>query len=257
MKKYNILNMVKFQIMSDIHIENLEDDLKIEDFIQPSTEILILAGDIGRVTKYKQLENFLKKICPFFEIVLYVLGNHEYYRVDNIKPKTMDEIILDLNSIKNNIPNLYILNRNSVIIDNVCITGCTLWSHVNINIPSFIVRIPYINSTKYNYLFQRDLNYIENMISYCQKKSLKLLVVTHHSPTFTVGLKKENDKYKTLYYNNLDNLLCSTKVHTWVCGHTHKNFDIITSRGTRVVSNQKGKLKDKVYGFSLNKIIEV
>lgn len=249
--------MVRFQIMSDLHIENFADDLNIEDFILPSAEVLILAGDIGRVHKYTQLEKFLKKLSVSFQIVLYVLGNHEYYRCDNIVPKNMEDILRDLETIKKDIHNLYILNRNSVVIDDTCIVGCTLWSQTSINIPSFIVRIPYMNMFKYNSLFQQDLNYIENMISYCQKKSLKLLVVTHHCPTFTVGTKRDNDKYKSLYCSSLDRLLYSSKVHTWVCGHTHKNFDVKTKNGTRLVSNQKGKPKDNVNDYSLTKIIVV
>jgi predicted phosphodiesterase len=71
--------MVKFQIMSDLHIETLSNNLCIDNFVRKSADILILAGDIGRVHKYEQLERFLKDLCPRFEIVLYVLGNHEYY----------------------------------------------------------------------------------------------------------------------------------------------------------------------------------
>lgn len=249
--------MVQFQIMSDLHIENLADNVSIEDFIKPSADILILAGDIGRVHKYNQLENFLKNLCPKFQFVLYVLGNHEYYRVDGIKIKTMDGILEDINQIKSQISNLYILNRSSVIIDDVCVAGCTLWSQANVNIPPYIVRIPEMNISKYNYLFNEDRTYIENMIKYCQNKKLKLLVVTHHCPSYLLGLRKKNDKYRSLYCSNLEYILDRKKIHTWVCGHVHNNFDIISRNGTRLVSNQKGKPKDGVINYFLDKVITV
>ena len=96
------------------------------------------------------------------------------------------------------------------------------------------------------------------MIDYASDNNLKLLVVTHHCPTYScLKASRKTDKYRSLYASDLDYLLSSCKVHTWVCGHVHTNFDFITEGGTRVVSNQKGKPKDKVPDFSLEKIIEV
>lgn len=249
--------MVKFQIMSDIHIETLADNLSIEDFVNPCADILILAGDIGRVHKYTQLENFLKKLCQKFEIVLYVLGNHEYYRVDGVVPKGMEDILQDVEKIKDQIPNLYILNRTSVVIEDVCIAGCTLWSQATYDVPQYIVKIPGMDTNKYNYLFDQDRRYIESMINYCSVKNLKLLAVTHHCPTFSMGRRKKSDRYKSLYCSNLDYLLDKNKVHTWVCGHVHVNFDVRTKNGTRLVSNQKGKPRDGVTDYVLDKVITV
>lgn len=249
--------MVNFQIMSDIHIETFSENLLIENFVTPSAEILILAGDIGRVHRYNQLENFLINLCSKFEIVLYVLGNHEYYRVDGVIPKSMEDILIDIEKIKAKIPNLYILNRKSVIIEDVCISGCTLWSRAIVDIPPYRVRILGMNMAKYNSLFDQDRIYIESMINYCQKKKLKLLVVTHHCPTFSLTRQKKSDKYKSLYCSNLDYLLDGKKVHTWVCGHIHFNFDVRMKNGMRLVSNQKGKQRDMVANYVLNKIITV
>jgi len=251
------LSAVKFQIVSDLHIEIEDENIDPLTFITPSADVLILAGDIGRIHKYDQLKGFLTKICKHFQIVLYVLGNHEYYRVGNLPAKTMEELFEDITCIKKEIPNLYILNRNSVIIEDVCIVGCTLWSQAIVDVPPFIVRVKNINIEKYNSMFRHDLCYIENMIDYCQQKSLKLVVVTHHCPTYSVAQNKKDDKYKSLYASNLDNLLSAQKVHTWICGHIHRNFDFYTKNSTHLVSNQKGKLKDKVIDFSKCKVITV
>jgi predicted phosphodiesterase len=252
--------MVNFQIMSDLHLETFDEDQSVLSFITPRSKILILAGDIGRIHKYNQLETFLKEVCKHFEIVLYVLGNHEYYKVDNIPVKSMEELLEDVTKIKLDIDNLYILNRTSVIIDDVCIAGCTLWSQAIIDIPQFIVRIPGMNTLKYNTMFKQDLNYIEEMVKLCNTRKLKLVVVTHHCPTYLVGRKRsrdKKDKYQSLYVSNLDYLLDSNRVHTWICGHVHKNFDFYTKNGTRLVCNQKGKPHDNLISFSKEKIISV
>ena len=85
------------------------------------------------------------------------------------------------------------------------------------------------------------------MIKYCQTKNYKLLVVTHYCPSYNLlgrGYDPQNrglDRYSCLYASNLDHLLSKEKVHTWVFGHSHQNYDYITPTGTRVVSNQRAK----------------
>lgn len=249
--------MLNVQIMSDLHIEVLEETPEIEEYITPKADILILAGDIGRINKYEQLSLFLKKLCPKFKHVLYVLGNHEYYRVKGTRNKSMQQLFEELSKLQDEIKNLHILNRSSVIIDDVCIIGCTLWSEVLLEVPKFIVRVSGMSTEKYLSLYNQDVNYIEYMIEYCKKLNLKLVVVTHHCPTYQVSRTRDEDTYKSLYFSNLDRLLTKEKVNTWICGHNHFNFDYITEGGTHLVSNQKGKPKDNTVGFSKEKLINM
>lgn len=251
--------MSRFQIMSDLHIEfkkgGIVDPLSL---IKPTADILILAGDIGSLYKLKQLEDFLTKVCTHFESVLYVPGNHEYYIVKNNKPTYFTQLSKRLYALESKIKNLYILNRTSVRIGDVCIVGCTLWSKPLVKIPKFIVRIAGMTTEKYEKMFNDDVNYIQRMIKYCKEKNLKLLVVTHHCPTYDVIQgKKKKDKFISLYASELDHLLKREDVHTWVCGHIHQNFDYITEGGTRLVGNQRGKPKDNIRDFEKNKVIEI
>ena len=251
--------MTKFQIVSDLHIEyknnNVPDPL---DLITPSAEILILAGDIGSFYKINQLYEFLDKICKYFKYVLYVPGNQEYYTFDDYKPMSMSFLINRLYEIENSIHNLYVLNKSSIIIDNVCIVGCTLWSKPDIKLPKYIVRIHGINNDIYEKKHEEDVKYIEKMCNYAKNNNLKLLVVTHYCPTYRVldGYFKK-DKFSSLYTTNLEYLLSISKIHTWICGHVHNNFDFISNDGTRVVGNQKGKPKDKIDNFSKNFTIKI
>lgn len=248
--------MVRFQIASDLHIEVYGDTTEASKFIIPESEILILAGDVGRVTKFEQFKTFITDVCSKFKIVLYVLGNHEYYKVPNFPEKSMTEIIELLEIIKKENPNLHILNRSSVLIGDVCVIGCTLWSKCLIELPPYMVKIPFMNTFKYNQMFREDLNYLTRMIKYCQVKNYKLLVVTHHCPSYKL-LGTRGDRYSCLYASELDYLLTKEKVHTWVYGHSHQNFDYITPAGTRVVSNQRGKSSMEAHHFSKSKVIEV
>ena len=55
--------MTSIQISSDLHIECVNDDnIDPLQYITPSADILILAGDIGSLYKIKQLKNFIKQL---------------------------------------------------------------------------------------------------------------------------------------------------------------------------------------------------
>ena len=247
--------MVELQIASDLHIEYKNDDIPNPlDYITPSAEILILAGDIGSLYKIEQLEGFLVRICEYFKYVIYVPGNQEYYTCNDYIPVAMNLLLSRLYKIEENIENLFILNKSSIMIDNICITGCTLWSDLKISIPKFIVRIHAISNEIYTQKFNSDLNYINKMIDYCDKNNYKLVVVTHYCPSYTTTNNcKKRDKYISLYTSDLDYLLDTNKIHTWICGHIHTNFDYKHNQnGTRVVGNQLGKPKDKIIDYLKN-----
>jgi Icc-related predicted phosphoesterase len=248
--------MVKIQIMSDVHIETSDKEININDYIKPSADILILAGDIGRIYKLEQLTSFIKQLSQKFKILIYVPGNQEYYKVQNCEPKSIDELLADLKELTKIIPNLYILNRDKLILyEDICIAGCTLWSHSNEDIPYKMIRIHGINRYIYNMLYQQDLEFIKHSIKFCKEKGYKLVVVTHYCPTFLVAKNKEPN-IRHLYASALDHLLLSTNMHTWICGHVHHNFDLVKN-GVHLVSNQKGKPKENIQDFILNKVLEI
>jgi predicted phosphodiesterase len=255
--------MTKFQIVSDLHIEYRNNEIPDPlSLITPTSEILILAGDIGSLYKIKQLQGFLEQLCVHFKTVLYVPGNHEYYMVPNdnsYEPLSMQSLTNRLYYLEKSIPNLYILNQSSVIINNICITGCTLWSKAEVCIPKFIVRIHGMTNHIYEQRYINDLNYIQKMMKYCKSNDLQMVVVTHHCPSYDVlgNSHKSNDRFVSLYVSKLDYLLKSSNVHTWIAGHTHKNFDFITEGGTHLVSNQRGKPRDNVYDFSTSFVVDV
>ena len=250
--------MVQIQLVSDLHIEYKNDSVPDPlDFITPSAEILVLAGDIGSLYKYNQLKLFLEKLCTHYTYVLFVPGNHEFYKINDTS-LPLFVLMNKLFQLSKEIPNLIVLNKSSVQIDDVCIIGCTLWSEPMVNIPPFIVRINGFNNHVYKNKHIADLKYIENMISYCNENKLKLVVVTHYLPTYDVipEYKKEK-KYISLYASHLDHLLTKDKVHIWMAGHIHHNFDYITENGTRLVGNQLGKPRDNISDYKKNLVIDV
>jgi predicted phosphohydrolase len=242
--------MTSVQIVSDLHIECIDDNnIDALDYITPTANILILAGDIGSLYKPIQLQNFIKSLSPHFKIILYIPGNHEYYMINNYDRLTFEYLEKRLEKLGDFIQNLHILNRDSVRIGNLCIAGCTLWTKPECIVPNFIVRVYKMNTDIYLNKHIKDLNYVTEIMSYCNINCYKLLMVTHHPPSLKVLDLSKKRKYPSLYSNNLDSLLNKQKVQTWVCGHTHKNFDFISELGCRIVSNQLGKPKDKITNY--------
>jgi len=248
---------LKIQIVSDLHIETIKsDNIDSTLFITPMSNILVLAGDIGRIHKYNQLKNFLTDVCFRFDTVIYVPGNSEFYQVKGVPQKTIKELLEDLDKIKLSLKNLYILNRSSITIDDVCIAGCTLWSEPKVEIPKFIVRIKNFPTSVYRETHRKDLQYIKDMKIYAKKENLKLLVITHHAPTSRLlkDYQLEKDKYKSLYYSDLEYIFTDGLIHTWIHGHTHYNIELKIHK-TLITSNQKGKPKEKTKNFVKEKII--
>jgi len=254
--------MVTFQIVSDLHIEyNNDEFVDPLDFITPTADVLILAGDIGSLYKFVQLQEFIKNIIKCFKHVFYIPGNHEYYISPDYKQIPLEVLSKRLNDLNNMFDNFNVLDKECAQINNICIVGATLWSDIKCQVPKYIVRIPEMTTDNYIKKFNEDLEYIKNAIEYCNKNKLTMLCVTHHPPTqlvFKEGhLSKKKDKFKSLYYSDLDYLLTKDMVHTWICGHVHSNFDCVSEGGTRIVGNQKGKPKDNIRDFSKEFVIEL
>jgi len=250
--------MTTFQIASDLHIEKFNYNSSIEDYIIPSADNLILAGDIGSLYKIDQLKDFLLQASKLFYTILYIPGNHEYYTMYGYQPITFKALQQRVNNLSNNIKNLYVINRNSVRFKNTCIIGCTLWSQPTCKVPPYIVRIHKFHTEDYINEHQKDLAYIKYMINYCKKEKFKLIIITHHPPTLKalIGAKKRK-QFQSLYATDLEYLLDNKHINLWICGHTHKNINITSDKGCKIITNQKGKIKDKIKDYSKTFTIEI
>jgi Icc-related predicted phosphoesterase len=83
-----------------------------------------------------------------------------------------------------------------------------------------------------------------------------MVCVTHHPPSYDCIIDaNKKQKYISLYASALDDLLIKDNIHTWIYGHTHYNCDFTHKNGTRVISNQLGKPKDKILDYQKKKIL--
>ena len=128
---------MKIAVASDVHLEF--GDLYIQN--TQGADVLILSGDIcvaediGKPDPNNFLEgarsnrivDFFKRCSFQFPHVIYVLGNHEHYHGDFAKTYSKIKSMLGYNSLDN----VYLLEREIKVIDDVTFIGGTLWTDMN------------------------------------------------------------------------------------------------------------------------------
>lgn len=72
---------VAIQYMSDLHLERLN----YQWTITPAAPILLLVGDVGRLSDLSKYRSFILHCCAKYTKILLVAGNHEYYGTSHEK----------------------------------------------------------------------------------------------------------------------------------------------------------------------------
>lgn len=231
-------------LVSDIHLEFGACELT-----PTKADTLILAGDIVVAVRFKD-ENldFFKKACDEYKNVIYIMGNHEHYGSEF---KNTQEILRrKLASLRN----LHFLDNESVTIDDIMFIGSTLWTSCNDRDPNVL---NYVDNGLSDYQVIRDnpvrrftsrnaaqVNFDSFIYLSCNveiNKDKKIVVVTHHTPSFnSVHPKYGNDTLNYGFSNQYDQFITANPhIKLWVHGHTHDAFDYVIGE-TRVVCNPRG-----------------
>jgi len=238
---------MKLQIVSDLHIETKRETVNLSDYVTPVGDVLVLAGDIGSMYRTRQLCNLLEQACNQFPLVIFVPGNHEYYKLRKNHSRPFATLENTLARFKEYHPNFYFLNRSTLQIENYIFIGATLWSQPD-NFSDKIVRINCINKERFANMHLLDKKFITKQLRLAKKKELIPVVITHYPPVIdAVKETRLDDPYLSLYTNNLEDLLSTAKV--WISGHTHNNY-MKYKNNCLLVSNQLGKAKDNITDFS-------
>lgn len=253
--------MIKARIYSDIHQEYRNDNelFNIEKMENEGEQILILAGDIDQLRNYKKeiRKEWLKETSARFKYVLYIFGNHEYYKGkigDLYFEKNLDHL--------SGISNLHILSRKTPTfeIDNVVFIGATLWTdlynvmfldHNIINdvksIKSVSIRSGYgkFGSDTWRNENNFDLEWIKSEVKKNDHK--KIVVITHHAPIITKDPRDITDKYIHYNCNQLENFISeSENISYWIHGHVHQKNNLLRKIGKTIIfSNTIGANMNK------------
>jgi predicted phosphohydrolase len=213
------------QICSDIHLDYPdfnEDSNNFIKIINPSADILIIAGDLGN-PYHQNYYNFLLYYSQLFIKIIIIAGNHEYYYNDIFQTN------LKIEEICNKFNNVYFLNNSSIEIDGILFIGTTLWSNVPIDIDANqiskindYIKIKNFSPVISNRLFKENVDFITNEL----KRNKKTIVITHHAPSYNcIPAEFKKDILNYCFYSHLDYLLQKSNIVKWIYGHTHHNYN--------------------------------
>jgi Icc-related predicted phosphoesterase len=273
---------MKIAVASDIHLEFGDINLQNTD----NADVLILSGDIcvasdlGKPDPHNFMEgarsnriaDFFKRCSLQFPHVVYVMGNHEHYHGDFAESATKIKSMLASNMLTN----VYLLDKETKVIDDVTFIGGTLWTDMNKEDPLTLRHIAQMmndfrtveNSNReatYRTFDENDnvkfrtrparfspedavedhkkmLEYIRIMI---EGKNNKFVVVGHHAPSkmSTHPRYKDEEVMNGGYSSDLsDFIIDHPQIKLWTHGHTHEVFDYMIG-STRIVCNPRGYIK--------------
>jgi Icc-related predicted phosphoesterase len=264
---------MKLALASDLHLE-------FEDIVLKNTgdaEVLILSGDIltaedlhnhapvdhnsqnpiilenlgRRQATALRFRDFLKRCSFEFPHVVYVAGNHEFYH------GLWKASLQHLRDECARFDNVYFLEQDVKVINNVTFVGATLWTDCNRGDPMTLHALTdmmndfrVIRNDEHGYTklrpahimhrHQQTVSYFRSVLA--DRKDDKVVVVGHHAPSYQSIAEQYRKDYLMNggYYSNLDEfILDHPQVVLWTHGHTHVPFDYHIG-STRIACNPRG-----------------
>lgn len=284
---------MKIKLVSDLHLEF--SDINIEN--DQNYDVLILGGDIciaqdlhdhiaadfnpysagafadlsRKQQRVKTFRDFFKRCSFQFPHVIYIMGNHEFYHgkfyaaIDYMREECAKY------------SNVYMLEQDMKIIDDVVFVGGTLWTDMNRRDPltmhamkdmmnDFRIvrndRREYATMSALDVAIRHDktLGYIKLIVQ--EHKDKKCVVVGHHAPSF----KSVSPQYQTQtlmnggYASDLSEFIMDhPQIVLWTHGHMHQPFDYVIGE-TRIVCNPRGYENDgysEDSGWNPNILLEI
>ena len=234
---------MKIITYSDLH---LELGTAFRPPADSDADLMILAGDIMTFADCEPLKCFLE---GWDKPLLYVAGNHEYYRSEPISAanKAFKSWLAEIN------PTAVFLDDESVEIEGVHFFGGTMWTNfagADVSAMRFAERqisdYRCIRTSGGKQLKPHDTvdfhdAFVERLQHWFEQDlSGSRVVITHHAPVMHPHTRHGNSRLVPVF-NSLDmvEIIEAHQPDLWVYGHTHECDDQMVKR-TRIISNQLG-----------------
>ncbi|HUU46022.1 MAG TPA: metallophosphoesterase [Acidobacteriota bacterium] len=249
---------MKLQILSDLHLE-------INPCEVPAVgDVIVLAGDIHVGTEGIAWAKSHLSGRP----VVYVAGNHEFYR--RLFPDLLDELRAEADG-----SNVVFLENDAFVIGGVRFLGATLWTDFTLNgcarqeinmaaAKHGLNDFRAIKKASGELLHPSDVAEVHcRSVEWLRARLAErhegpTVVVTHHVPCImSTHPQNRFDPLTAAFVNNLENLILDHQPAIWISGHTHYCSDYRIGE-TRLISNQRGYSDiDDTGGFAPGRVIEI
>lgn len=255
---------MKIQLLSDLHIEFGDYTPNCKD-----ADVVVFAGDIHIGTKGLDWIESLNLGKP----IIYVLGNHEYYK--NAYPHLLSKLSdrLDAIRLENPSSDIHVLENKRFTIGDICFHGATLWTDFNLfsNKPLAVYdcktrmndyrairkspRFSKLHPDDTVEIHKESLKWLSNSLKSSTAKAN--VVVTHHAPSsLSIPYHHQESVLSCAYASRLDDFVDTHNIDYWFHGHMHNNMDY-DLYGCRVICNPKGYAGEENKDFKSSLVLEI
>lgn len=250
--------------ISDLHNEMYPYEFTITPADKDAT--LVIPGDIDCVRAKARYGMYLEYLSKCFKYVVFTAGNHEYWSRSILQ--TSNDIRKIIKERK--LTNVFYLQNDTVVLDGVAFIGATFWTNiknplVELQVQEIMNDYRRIRIGPENMPWQRKLRVSDTtMLHYesrgyieaeAKKQKLagnKVVVVTHHAPSFkSVCPKYQDDVANPAYCSALDYWLMEGDIDYWMHGHIHWKHDYVIGH-CRVTCNPRGYYSPRFGGELTN-----
>ncbi|HUM10707.1 MAG TPA: metallophosphoesterase [Myxococcaceae bacterium] len=243
---------MRIQPVSDLHLEFDEDHGERFALSLPVLgDVLVLGGDIVPLRGRDQVRKVLGWFCSRFPEIVYVPGNHEYYRTSPAWGAAT------LAACARGLSNLHVLDPGVAEIGGIRFVAATLWFPLTPDEETYrsfvadfaLIRhfVPWVHQTH-----AAQLAFLEQTIRPGD------VVITHHVPhPRSIAPQFAGDPLNRFFVaEDTAPLLERSGARLWIHGHTHTTFDYRVGE-TRVVCNPRGYPGEPGTSMNPELVIEV
>ncbi|WP_289141444.1 metallophosphoesterase [uncultured Brevibacillus sp.] len=236
-----------FDLISDVHLDfwvKVENPLhkmvpQIKNFIKavlPETpqKVLVIAGDMGHYNWQNKL--FIEELKQFYEHILIVAGNHDYYLVSANQEKQNRGIsmnrILEMKEICNLLSNVHYLDGDVIEVDGITYGGVGMWYDFSYGIKE----LGYSKEALFSKWWEimNDSRMIKGLLdksfTFADEEKKKLdgiiesanVIITHVGGDWS---KADCDLVNSFYYFDGSPYFSQLEGKVWCFGHTHQRSD--------------------------------
>ena len=250
---------MKLHLLSDLHNEFFRSK-SVPPIAETDVDLIVLAGDID--TGLHGLEWAASEAERLGKPVIYVSGNHEYYRCDI-------SLTAEMRAFAAQHELLHFLENDELVIDGVRFLGCTLWTDYRaVGDPALAKLVVRERLNDHHLISHGDRLFLPEDALALHRESRdwleerlaqpfdgRTVVITHHAPSLLCKHPRfPMDAFGTAFLSDLPELI--EQADLWCFGHTHANLDTHVGK-CRLVSNQRGYENEEMWGYEPGRVLEI
>lgn len=226
---------MRLQIMSDLHFEmHADGGAEFIRHLDPTgVDVLVLAGDITMARHFEDLEGVFKPLAKKYPQILYLPGNHEYYK------SSPTEVGRNLAKLTKKLPEVVAPENDTVVIAGQRFIVGTMWFRLD---PAAEPNKRFMNDFSLirdfePWVYEQNAAFERVLTTYVRTDDV---VVTHHLPAFdSVPERFARSAMNPFFVCDMSPRVRERQPKLWIHGHSHDRCDYMLGK-TRVVANPLG-----------------